>query len=1375
MPNTTYEYYVRTVCGKDDYSDWTGPYVFTTICSTFEVPYWEGFNSDTKSLDCWTIIDIDDDGDEYNGRWNIDSYRPFEGDGLISFTSYDGDQTDDWLISPSINFKAGKLYRLKYNYKSSANNASSEFTVLASNSGLDIDKFTKEIVTKQKYTNSTYLEKTVFIDNYSGSVNFAWYVQGTDAKDFSIDNVFVEEVIGCPEPIDLNIDNIASESVEISWRDDFKASKWQYYIQKVGNSKPDNKTKGKEITSKINNKFSIDALGNKLEGNTDYEFYVRTDCGDGTFSIWTGPFNFTTLCGVYETPYWEGFNLDDLGYRCWDFQKYDGSKSYYAWNIYGGLAYEGSGSIRYYKVDDKNKPGEFPSDAWAISPAIKLTPDTYVLKYNYLTDGKYDNEFEVRLSSTDRNPNSFTNILVPKATYTNSEYKENVVFFTGVASEVFVGWHATSEKTSYIYIDNITLKKVNGCQEPYYVVVENNKSDGFDLSWQQNGGITTWEVIVVKHGEDSNANPIVTKTVTGTPNTTINGLGSGELYTIYVRSKCSPAGDTFSDWSTSVNGFTKVGANDECSGAINIPVNESKECGEYVNATLFGATTSSTVLPSCNGAITNDIWFEFTAKTSVHSLSISDFTSLSSSTPTLEFAMYDKSCGAITNTALECFTLSSFDTSKVFKGLIPGQKYYFRIGVRKDKNIDVNFNLCITSPSFLNISESGNEYTVEELVKNVLVDSNCDLISNISWISGDQFKNDNSIGYFVQNSSDFVFNNGIVLSTNGVKYGMGPGDDFNEGNDTDEWVGDVDLESLLVANNRDPYSVNATVLEFDFIPIVDSLKFDFIFASNEYGSHQCDFSDVFAFFLTDLTSGEVINLAVVPGTDVPISVTTIKDMKYNRGCASSNVEYFDKFYGANGLPEYENPINYKGMTVPLTAKSAVIPGRKYHIKMAIADYMDNQVNSAVFLKGGSFNLGNLDLGEDLLVETGNALCSEEVRIIKSGLSFSDEFKMEISWYRDGILIPDSNQVDLEVKESGVYEIEVNYPELNCLSVGSIKIEMYPAISDEVYQAKPIIVCRQSIEDILVDLTSVEAEMFKDANKESYSTSYYTSKEDAKLLKNEIADKENYSLGKNILNQSVYIRIENLITGCFEVFEVKIEAKQGEFPGQFENILVCSEYIFPELEENQHYFSESSGLGYEYLAGDALITPGEHTIYVLQINSDDGCYEETSYVVKITEKVVADVFPDLELDCEVHILQPLSKYNKYFTKAGGEGEELVVGSFITDSQMIYVYALSEDGVCFDESSYMVSYEECPIQKGISPNGDGINDSFDLSNHNVTSLKVYNRYGSEVYNSKGNYTNQWVGQNKEGNMLADGTYYYVAVSHGQIRTGWVQINR
>ncbi|MFT3908738.1 MAG: gliding motility-associated C-terminal domain-containing protein [Ferruginibacter sp.] len=71
------------------------------------------------------------------------------------------------------------------------------------------------------------------------------------------------------------------------------------------------------------------------------------------------------------------------------------------------------------------------------------------------------------------------------------------------------------------------------------------------------------------------------------------------------------------------------------------------------------------------------------------------------------------------------------------------------------------------------------------------------------------------------------------------------------------------------------------------------------------------------------------------------------------------------------------------------------------------------------------------------------------------------------------------------------------------------------------------------------------------------------------------------------------------------------------------------------------------------------------------------------------------------------------------------------------------------------------DECiTIKNAFTPNGDGINDYWELYRYNCfkkLEVNVYNRYGSLVYHSD-DYKNDWSGKykNKE---LPDGTYYYV----------------
>lgn len=1371
-PNTEYEFYVRTDCGNTEFSEWAGPYKFRTICDFFTTPFWEGFNSDSQSFFCWTILDNNSDGRSGSGQWEKSNYGQYEGSHGMYFSvnDYMGDiESDDWLISPVFTFTSGKMYRLKYHYNTNSYNDSNEFEVLASTSGIKPVDFTTEIVKSKIYTNDNYIEQKTFISGLSGNVNIAWHIKGTGDKTIYIDNVFVEEVTGCPEPLDLDAKDIDKRDATISWTDDFGATNWEYIVQKEGEGIPSGS--GTATTTK-ENKITKDHSGGNLAPNTDYEFYVRTNCGNGEYSIWAGPFKFVTLCDIYTVPFWEGFNSDSKTLRCWTI--IDNNDDEYSWEIDTWDYYEGDQSINMNIYDWL---GTTENDDWLVSPTFAMTSGNYVLKYFYKGSAYEGGNVEVLLSKNGVDPKDFTDVIVADEIYYNNNWKEKVVFFSGIPGNVNLAWHTKVTGDTSISIDNVSLKKIETCPEPYYIKVTGQTSNSIDIEWEQDGGITSWEVIVVEYNEEETATPIQTVSVTGSPKTTITGLPAGKAYTIYVRAKCSD-GKSNSEWSTPVDGGTSVGANDDCIGAINIPVSNNEECEIMISGSLLDTTTSAQAIPSCIGwgGMENDVWFEFTATNKTHILNIENLISLSGeSNINLVGAIYDQPCSTIGNTAIECFDITDF---KLFENLTVGQKYYIRLGSDSfTDNPDYFFNLCISTVNYIRSSSSGDEYTVEELVNDVLVNSNCDLVSNITYITGTNFGEENGIGYFNKNNSTFNFDDGIILATNGVRYAMGPGGS-DEGWDTENWLGDDDLEKLLLSLGQEDGNNNASVLEFDFIPVVDTLKFDFIFASNEYGpSFQCDYSDVFAFFLTDLTTNETINLAVLPGTDIPVSVTTIRDAKYqgkNLKCGDTNKEYFDKYYGENGLKPQNNPINYAGMTIPLTAVSAVEPGRKYHIKLAIADYRDSGVNSAVFLKGGSFNLGNIDLGADLLVETGNAICSDEVKIIKSGMPENDNITIE--WYKDDVLIQNENKPDLEIKESGEYKIVVKYADLGCEVTGTVKAEIYPPISKVVHKPITIEICRFSLNERTVDLSSTELDMFADVERTDYEVDYYLTKEDAEQG-NDNKINTSYTI-EGTDNINIYLRIVDTRTGCSEIFILPILIEQGAIPTKPSDIKICSEYVFPEVNGDQYYYTESGGQGKEYKVGDVLTEPGKHTIYLLQVNNDEGCYEETIYHVDITAPVIADIFEDQQLKCQLYELKPLSGHNRYFTKSGGPqglGTEYFPGMEISSAETIYVYASSNDDLCTDESSFTITYEDCPIPKGISPNGDNLNDTFDLSLHGVENIKIYNRWGTEVYSHGIDYTNQWYGQNKDGKQLPDGTYYYIIQAHGKTRTGWVQINK
>lgn len=118
-----------------------------------------------------------------------------------------------------------------------------------------------------------------------------------------------------------------------------------------------------------------------------------------------------------------------------------------------------------------------------------------------------------------------------------------------------------------------------------------------------------------------------------------------------------------------------------------------------------------------------------------------------------------------------------------------------------------------------------------------------------------------------------------------------------------------------------------------------------------------------------------------------------------------------------------------------------------------------------------------------------------------------------------------------------------------------------------------------------------------------------------------------------------------------------------------------------------------------------------------------------------------------------------------------GEEAVITNLATGEYMVTI--TNPDG-CSVEAAVVVDNTACSIPRGISPNNDGYNQNFDLSNLDVRDLQIFNRYGLQVY-EKVNYSNEWYGQSDKGE-LPTGTYFYVVtLSAGKKVTGWVYLQR
>lgn len=268
----------------------------------------------------------------------------------------------------------------------------------------------------------------------------------------------------------------------------------------------------------------------------------------------------------------------------------------------------------------------------------------------------------------------------------------------------------------------------------------------------------------------------------------------------------------------------------------------------------------------------------------------------------------------------------------------------------------------------------------------------------------------NSVGYFNRNGSSFPFDEGVVLRTGDITQSPGPYTNTNLSTLTGLNITDPYLQNLSnqTSGQNDPLR-DIAFFDFDFTAISNFISFNFIFASNEYGQFQCLSNDIFAVVLTNLNTGVSINLGVIPGTNQPISVRSIRDQAFNPSCASTNQQLFGNYNVNNPL---NSPINFRGNTIPLRASSVIQPNVPYNIRFIIADFSDNNFDSALFVEGNSFQ-SSINLGQD------TTICSGDSINLNSGLDNSFTF----NWFLNNVLIVGANNASLTVTQPGEYRLE----------------------------------------------------------------------------------------------------------------------------------------------------------------------------------------------------------------------------------------------------------------------------------------------------------------------------------------------------------------
>ena len=325
-----------------------------------------------------------------------------------------------------------------------------------------------------------------------------------------------------------------------------------------------------------------------------------------------------------------------------------------------------------------------------------------------------------------------------------------------------------------------------------------------------------------------------------------------------------------------------------------------------------------------------------------------------------------------------------------------------------------------------------SSFSISQLVTNVLIAGNTTCttpnVSNVV-VSPNLPTSDptRSWGYFNKGTTNFPFNNGIVLTTG---HAARAGNTFQSGqlSNTLPSQGDADLAAAL--NLPAAALKDASYIEFDFVPTANQVSFRYLFASEEYeGNFPCTITDGFALLLRPAAGGAYTNLAVLPGGAGPVSVTNIIPASY--GCGPKNAQYF----GGQNTANIET--NFSGRTVPLTATANVVAGQAYHFKMVLADYQDSAYDSAVFLEAGSFDIGVQILGPNgVQLPASINVCDNVPQTFTASVQNANA---TYQWFLNNVPIPGATNATYTASQPGVYKVEVYFPGSSCPGTATVTV------------------------------------------------------------------------------------------------------------------------------------------------------------------------------------------------------------------------------------------------------------------------------------------------------------------------------------------------
>ena len=406
----------------------------------------------------------------------------------------------------------------------------------------------------------------------------------------------------CLQPTTLDALNILATSADLTWTNNSGSADFEVELGAAGFAPVGTATH----TGTGALPFNVGSL----TASTSYDYYVRSDCGGGDASPWSGPYSFTTTCAVTTPDYMTNFNTF-LPSICWE-------------EANGGSPATGPtlGNGSWVSSTTNNPAGSARfniyssgSEAWMISPEFDLSAGGYELKvfasisdYNSNTadaDGMTGTDDSVSVLMTedginwtelhtwkDANQPDLTGVLETMALASTG---------TNVRFAIYGTDGAIDDTPDYdFHIDSFAIVAAAiPCEVPTALTSANITDVQAELSWTSTVGSYKVEYGATGFAPATGVGTVVNPT-SDNP-LTVSGLTASTDYDFYVWAICG-AGDTSAI--SAVGSFTSdiVGINE--SEVSNFAVYPNPNNGQFNIQNSGNAVAGATVqIVDINGKV----------------------------------------------------------------------------------------------------------------------------------------------------------------------------------------------------------------------------------------------------------------------------------------------------------------------------------------------------------------------------------------------------------------------------------------------------------------------------------------------------------------------------------------------------------------------------------------------------------------------------------------------------------------------------------------------------------------------------------------------------------------------------------------------------